>query len=230
MRKLVEKTISNLRGIDYHIDDDLSTWQLFSNVFTRARMAFRGIMLKPRLNKTGKLLFVGKHVKIRYGKKLFIGSNSTIHDNCYINALCRGGVKIGDLFVLGRNSTIECTGVISELGESLRIGDNVGISSGAFISVRGKVEIGSDTIIGPNVTIIAENHVYSDVDTPIRLQGVSRKGIRIGSNCWLGTGVTVLDGVTIGDGAIIAAGAVVTKNIGANEIVGGIPAKMIRKR
>ena len=230
MRLLVEKLISKLRGCEYHIDNDLPTLQLFENVFTRGVMAFRGLLLKPWLHKAGTILFIGKRVKIKCKGRLSIGNSSTIHDNCYINALCRRRVVIGDLFVLGRNSTIECTGVISELGESLRIGNNVGISQGAFISVRGKVEIGDDTIIGPNVTMIAENHNSNNKDIPIRNQGVTRKGIRIGKNCWIGTGVTILDGVSIGDGSIVAAGAVVTKDVDENVVVGGIPAKIIRKR
>lgn len=230
MRSFVEKLIGRLRGCEYHIDNDLPTTQLIENVSTRAIMAFKGLLIKPFLKKSGKLLFIGKRVKIRCKKRLSIGNSSTIHDNCYINALCRGGAEIGNLFVLGRNSTIECTGVISELGEKLRIGNNVGISQGAFISVRGALVIGDDTIIGPNVTMIAENHNSSEKDIPIRLQGVSREGIRIGKNCWIGAGATILDGVSIGNGAIIAAGAVVTKNIGSNEIVGGVPAKLIKKR
>lgn len=230
MRDLIEKLISRLRGCEYHIDNNLPTTQLIGNVITRAIMAFRGLLIKPFLKETGRILFIGKRVKIRCKERLSIGNSSTIHDNCYINALCKGGARIGDLFVLGRNSTIECTGVISEIGEKLRIGNNVGISQGAFISVRGSLEIGDETIIGPNVTIIAENHTSSNINVPIRLQGVSRKGIRIGKNCWIGAGATILDGVSIGDGAIIAAGAVVTKNIGSNEIVGGVPAKLIKKR
>lgn len=230
MRIFVEKLISKLRGCEYHIDKDLPTAQLFENVFMRGIMACRGLLLKPFLKESGTLLFIGKRVKIRCKGRLSLGASSTIHDNCYINALCRRGASIGDLFVLGRNSTIECTGVISEMGESLRIGNNVGISQGAFISVRGKVSIGDDTIIGPNVTMISENHNISRKDIPIRKQGVSRKGIHIGKNCWIGTGAIILDGVSIGDGSIVAAGAVVTKNVGVNQIVGGVPAKIIHNR
>ena len=131
---------------------------------------------------------------------------------------------------MGRNSIIDCTGVVSELGECLKIGKNVGISPNLVMFVRGKVEIGDDVIIGPNVTIVSENHNHEMNDLPIRLQGVSRKGIKIGNNCWLGANVTVLDGVTIGDTSIIAAGSLVNKDVGSNCIFGGVPAKLIRQR
>ena len=62
------------------------------------------------------------------------------------------------------------------------------------------------------------------------MQGASRKGIKIGKDCWIGSGVKILDGVTIGDGCIIAAGAVVNKDIPEYSIAGGIPARVIKSR
>ena len=64
----------------------------------------------------------------------------------------------------------------------------------------------------------------------IRLQGTSRSGIKIGKNCWIGAKVTVLDGVEIGDNCVVAAGAVITKNMPANAVIGGVPAKIIKMR
>ena len=141
-----------------------------------------------------------------------------------------GGIKIGNNFSLGQNSIIECTGVIRELGESLVIGDNVGISANAFISVRGKVKIGDSTIFGPGVSLFSENHIFEDKSTPIYLQGATRKGIEIGKDCWIGANATILDGVKIGNGCIVAAGAVVNHDVPSYTIVGGVPAKTIKNR
>ena len=116
------------------------------------------------------------------------------------------------------------------MGEKLTIGKNVGIAANAFISMRGPVTIGDDTIFGPNVAIHAENHNFNDVKVPIRLQGATRKGVTIGNDCWIGSNVKILDGVTIGNGCIIAAGAVVNKDIPDYSIAGGIPAKIIKER
>ena len=139
-------------------------------------------------------------------------------------------VTIGNNFSIGRNSIIECTGVLRELGEECIIGENVGIAANAFISVRGKLVIGNDCIFGPGLSIFTENHNFRDISKPIRLQGATRKGVEIGNDCWFGANVTVLDGVKIGNKCVIAAGAVITKDIPDFSIVGGVPAKVIRYR
>jgi acetyltransferase-like isoleucine patch superfamily enzyme len=69
-----------------------------------------------------------------------------------------------------------------------------------------------------------------DLNLAIRLQGVSRKGIKIGKNCWIGSKVTILDGVEIGDSCIVAAGAVVNKSFPSNSVIGGVPAKILKSR
>ncbi len=230
MKKTVEKVISKIKGTDYRMDEGMTTGQMIGVVWQRFVMAFRGLLKKPFLKKSGKLLFIGKRVTVTCGKKVSLGNGATLNDGCAIRAMSRGGITAGKAFSLGQNSIIECTGVLSELGESLTVGNNVGISPGAFISVRGSVVIGDDTIIGPGATIISENHNFADFAVPIRKQGVTRKGITIGNNVWLGANVTVLDGVTIGDGAIVAAGAVVNKDVEAGAVVGGVPAKLIKKR
>lgn len=227
MRKIVECLISKIKGSDYHIDSGITTAQLISVLLERALMRVRGLF---RLGRASKMIFLGKRVKIKCSKNLKINSSMTVNDNCVINAMSRGGIMIGKNFSFGRNGIIECTGVVSELGEALLIGDNVGVSPNAFFSVRGRITIGDDTIIGPHCTLVSENHTIERLDIPIRQQGTSRKGITIGNNCWLGANVTVLDGVTIGDGAVIAAGAVVTNDVEPLSIVGGVPAKIIRMR
>jgi acetyltransferase-like isoleucine patch superfamily enzyme len=78
--------------------------------------------------------------------------------------------------------------------------------------------------------IIPANHIYENVDIPIRLQGLDKKGVIIEDNVWIGAGVKILDGVTIEKNSIIAAGAVVNKKVIMNSIVGGVPAKLIKIR
>jgi acetyltransferase-like isoleucine patch superfamily enzyme len=77
----------------------------------------------------------------------------------------------------------------------------------------------------------SENHNFSDITRPIKQQGVNRKGIKIGSGCWIGAKVTVLDGAVIGNGCVIAAGSVVTAGkYDDNCIYGGVPAKFLKSR
>ena len=71
------------------------------------------------------------------------------------------------------------------------------MSEGCFIGAKGFVRIGADTIIGPQTIIVAENHVFADPDRVVRDQGVTREGIEIGCDCWIGAGVKILDGVNL---------------------------------
>lgn len=230
MVKLVSKIISKIKHREYTVDESISSTDLIGILISKLFMLIRGAFKKAGFKKSGKIAFIGKNVKIKSKKHIVCGTGLTIDDGCYINALCKNGVTIGNNFSLGRNSTIECTGVIRDLGDSLIIGDDVGISANAFFSVRGKVSIGSSTIFGPGVKLFSENHIFTDRDTPIYLQGADKKGITIGEDCWIGADAIILDGVTIGKGSIVASGAVVNKDVPEYSIVGGVPAKIIGNR
>jgi acetyltransferase-like isoleucine patch superfamily enzyme len=230
MKTLVSRMISGMKKESYKLDEAISAMDLYHILMNRSLQIIRGLFLKLRFKHHEGFLFLGKRVKILAPKKISSGRNLILEDNCYINALSKQGVTFGNNVSIGRNTIIECTGVIRELGEGLKVGDNVGIAPNGFIAVRGLVEIGPNTIIGPGVSIHAENHLFEDLHTPIRLQGASRKGIKIGVDCWIGSKVAILDGVTIGNGVVIAAGAVVNKDIPDFAIVGGVPAKIIKYR
>ena len=119
---------------------------------------------------------------------------------------------------------------MSCLGKGLIVGDNVGLGTHGFWGCAGGIEIGSDVIFGNYVSLHSENHNFKDLIKPIRLQGVNHKGIKIGSNCWIGSKVTILDGATIGNGCIIAAGAVLKGIFPDNVIIGGVPARILKYR
>lgn len=228
--KMLNKVISKIKKENYVVDSNITFFVLFGIIIKKMKMLIRGILIKPFLKKSKGMLFIGKKCDIRCKKKIKLLGSATIEDYTKIDALSKDGIEIGNNFSIGRNSIIECTGVLRELGECLKIGENVGIAANAFIAVRGKIIIGSNTIFGPGVSIHSENHNFSDLKTPIRLQGATRKGITIGENCWIGAKVTILDGVHIGNNVIIAAGAVVNKDIPDYAIVGGVPARIIKMR
>jgi acetyltransferase-like isoleucine patch superfamily enzyme len=94
----------------------------------------------------------------------------------------------------------------------------------------GLIKIGKDCMIASHSSLYANNHIFADPNKRFREQGVSTKGIVLEDDCWLGTGVRVLDGVTIGKGSVIGAGAVVTRDIEPYSIAVGVPAKVISKR
>ena len=154
-----------------------------------------------------------------------------ISENCYIDALSTDGILFGKNVSIGSYTCIECSGTLRDIGKGLTVGSNVGLGRNCFYGCAGGIKIGSNTIIGNFVSMHSENHNFSKNDIPIRLQGVNRKGITIGENCWIGAKVTVLDGTEVGNGCVVAAGAVLSGKIyPSNSIIGGVPAKVIKNR
>jgi acetyltransferase-like isoleucine patch superfamily enzyme len=230
MTSFISFIISKIKKENYRLDENISTGDLFSVLFKRGLQVLRGLRTKPFFHSSRGLIFRGKKVKIIAPRKISCGRNFILEDYCFINAISRQGIVVGDNVSIGRNAIIECTGVISELGEGLIIGNNVGIAANAFMAVRGSIEIGDNTIIGPGTSIHAENHVFTSLEKPIRLQGATREGIKIGCDCWIGAKVVILDGVHIGNGVIVAAGSVVNQDLPDYAIAGGVPARVIKIR
>lgn len=128
------------------------------------------------------------------------------------------GMKAGKCSVLFRNVTIISPELIS-------IGRNSNVGWQCILDGRGRIEIGDNTVIASGAALITGSHdVGSDCFAP------EFRPIVIGSRVWIGTRAMLLQGVKIGDGAVVAAGAVVTRDVEANSIVGGVPAKFIRTR
>ncbi|WP_459537484.1 sugar O-acetyltransferase [Methanobrevibacter sp.] len=113
----------------------------------------------------------------------------------------------------------------TDFGKNIHIGQRVFINSGCKMQDQGGIYIGDDVLIGHNACLLTLNH---EMD-PENRADMHPKPIHIEDKVWLGSNVTVLPGVTIGEGAIVAAGAVVTKDVESNTIVGGVPAKIIKR-
>jgi acetyltransferase-like isoleucine patch superfamily enzyme len=112
----------------------------------------------------------------------------------------------------------------SEFGKNLTRGEEVFINQGCRFQDTGGITIGDGTLIGHGSTLTTLNHAVD----PRRRADMTPAPVVIGRRVWLGASVTVVPGVTIGDGAIVGAGAVVTKDVPADAIVGGVPARLIR--
>lgn len=132
---------------------------------------------------------------------------------------------------LGRGVAIERNVDIGCLeNTSIHIDEETFIGPHVCIAGQGDIKIGKRCMIAAHTGIYANNHNFINPLEPIKHQGVSRKGIVIEDDCWLGHGVTVLDGVTIGQGSVIGAGAVVTKDIPPLSVAIGVPARVIKNR
>ncbi|WP_345853830.1 acyltransferase [Shewanella algae] len=229
MKKTLGLIISTLKGEKFSIDENVDTKYILGIIFSNLSSYIRGLL---RLRNFNKFIFVGKSVDLKCKKKIYFrGKTCRIGQGCYIDALSRNGLSLGNSISIGRNVGIECSGSLSDIGIGCYIGDNVGVGSGSFIGAAGGVNIGNDTIIGNNVTFHSENHNFMQLDKVIRKQGVNRQGIHVGNDCWIGANVTILDGVRIGKGCIVGAGAVVRSgDFPDYSILVGVPAKVIGNR
>ncbi|MDO5758403.1 MAG: acyltransferase [Rhodobacterales bacterium] len=107
-----------------------------------------------------------------------------------------------------------------------RIGANVSLWAGPG---RGRIVIGEDTMIAPNVMLTAANYRFND-GSPITAQAMDEGDIILGRDVWIGHGVTILPGATIGDGAVIGAGSVVRGEVPPNAVFAGNPARIVKYR
>lgn len=201
-----------------------------------ARLCLRygGMFLRGRIrsalhrNMSGSL--IGRRVHILCPKNLRLGKAVRLSENVYIDALSTDGVIIGDGVLLGRNDRIECTGSIKSIGKGITIGARTTFGPDCYFGAAGGINIGSDVIAGQNIRFHSENHMFDRADIPIRLQGVTHKGVVVGNDCWIGAGAVFLDGARVGNGCVVAANAVVTKQFPDNVVLGGIPARILKSR
>ena len=165
--------------------------------------------------KIGKGTCVYRDTIISAGNIPFIGSFDTPP---------KGSIKFGERCYVMPGA------IIATYGGEITIGDDVSLNPYVILYGHGNLRIGNKTRIAAQTVIIPANHIYADPLRPIMEQGMSCKGITIGSDVWIGTGVRILDGVNICNGAIIGAGSVVTKDVAPNSIAVGTPARAIAMR
>lgn len=206
------------------IDKRIPNPVLFSFCIGKAISLLRGII------RTHSKIFLEKKVILKSKNQIHFGKNLRLAENVKLDALSEDGICFGDNCSVGINTRIECTGSFSFLGKGFKCGNNCGLGTDSFYGCAGGIELGDDVIVGNFVSMHSENHNCSDTEIPIRLQGTTHKGIKIGNNVWIGAKVTILDGVQIGNGCVIGAGSVVTKSFPDNSVIAGVPAKLIRTR
>ena len=163
-------------------------------------------------------------LKLRWGKRLqtdglcFVGPNVTLE-------IGKGAVlRLGRWSWIGHGTKIRVHEGECELGAKSVMGQECTISSFQHVS------IGRECIIADRVMLIDFDHGVTEVERPIRAQGIYKRDVRVGSNCWIGYGACILRGATIGDNCVIGSNTVVTKDIPANAVVAGAPAKVLRMR
>jgi acetyltransferase-like isoleucine patch superfamily enzyme len=231
LQKRVERLVAKLKGDPaYRIQSDYTDAQLVRVLWYRAGQWARGWPLRLTASAVRGAVFRGRRVVIEHAAGLTAGAGLILEDGVHINALSRDGVVLGRNVTIAKNAILTCSGVLAEMGTGISIGDRSAVGAGSFIGGQGGVSVGNDVIMGPGVRIFSENHGFESTDRPIRAQGVSRRGVTIANDCWIGASVTIVDGVAIGAGCVIAAGAVVTSDIPAGSVAAGVPARVVRAR
>ena len=159
-----------------------------------------------------------------YGRRLKLDGLAFIPRGVVIQIGRGGRVELGRWSWLGHGTKIRCHEGVVSIGAKTVLGQECTISAYQHVS------IGRECVIADRVMLIDFDHGMVEVDRPIRLQGIYKRDVRVGHNVWIGYGACILRGVTVGDNAVIGTNSVVTKDVPANAVVGGVPARVLRMR
>jgi acetyltransferase-like isoleucine patch superfamily enzyme len=164
----------------------------------------RYLTVSGRRWRTDGLLFLGRGLELQIGRS--------------------GRVDFGRFVWVGDGTKIRCHEGVVEIGAKTVLGQEV------TISAYRRVRIGEQCVIADRAMFIDFDHGVVEVERPIRRQGIYKRDVEVGSNVWIGYGACVLRGVRVGDNSIVGTNSVVTRDVPANAVVAGIPARVIRMR
>lgn len=227
IKHFIEKFIRKYKNPEFKFHDSVSGRLIFELAFTKIWALLRSFKLLLR----GRFvfpLFLGWGVRFFNVSNIVLGKGIILDEHVFLSALGTAPLSIGNGTHIGAYSRIIISTTFHNPGKGIKIGNNVGIGEFACIGGAGGVEIGDDTITGAYLSIHPENHIFNDNHLLIKQQGTTRKGIKIGKNCWIGAKVTILDGVTIGNNCVLAAGAVISQSFPDHCVIGGVPAKLLK--
>ena len=126
-----------------------------------------------------------------------------------------------------KNSYIGTHVVLKNI-KNMQVGENFSLHDFCYVDAVGGIRIGNNVSIAHGSSLVSFNHTWDDAALPIKYNPVKIAPIIIEDDVWIGCGVRIMPGITIGQRSIVAAGSVVVKDVPANAIVGGIPAKVIK--
>ena len=163
-------------------------------------------------------------LKLRYGKRF------QTDGMCFVCPGVKFEIGRDAVFRMGRWSWIGHDSKIRVHEGEVSIGAKTVMGQECTISAYQHVSIGRECIIADRVMLIDFDHGVVEVERPIRLQGIYKRDVRVGSNVWIGYGACILRGVSVGHNSIVGTNAVVTKDVPENAVVGGVPARVLRMR
>jgi acetyltransferase-like isoleucine patch superfamily enzyme len=190
-------------------------------------VGIRGILYRLILRMDG-WAAIENNVRLRFADRIKLGHGAYLDQNTYLHAT-PGGIEIGAGTIVMHGAVLHVYNFRDIPHSGIKIGRDSLIGEYSVIRGQGGVTIGDRVYTSPFTQIISVNHIFDDPSRPFVEQGITAEGIIIEDDVWLGAGAVITDGVRVGKGAVVAAGAVVTKDVAAHTVVGGVPAKEIKK-
>jgi acetyltransferase-like isoleucine patch superfamily enzyme len=176
---------------------------------------------------------------------LTIGAGTRIDPTAFVSA-AGGSILLGQKVQIRRHATVDATSGSIEIADGtilfpysmvmsypngrIRIGRDCTINPFTVLYGHGGLDIGNQVRIATHTVVISANHVFSDPDAPIASQGLTKKGVVIEDDVWIGANVTILDGVRLARRCVVAAGSVVNKSFEAGSVIAGVPARVVKHR
>jgi acetyltransferase-like isoleucine patch superfamily enzyme len=162
--------------------------------------------------------------KLRLGRRLVLDGIAFIGPGCKLEIGPGAVLELGRWSWVGHGCKIRCHEGRVSVGAKSVMGQE------CTISAYQQVSIGRECVVADRVMLIDFDHGTVEVNRPIRLQGIYKRDVHVGHNVWVGYGACILRGTRVGDNAIVGTNSVVTKDVPANAVVGGVPARVLRMR
>lgn len=177
----------------------------------------------PRLRVHGFLQFRGHHGTAQLGRNARLYGAITL---VFEDATSSGCLRTGPCLQVENGVVLAPRGGSIVLGANCFLGDLVLLQS----CIGTSITVGDHVMIAKGASLYASNHNFERLDLPMKLQGESGQGIVVEDDVWIGANAVILDGVRLGRGCVVAAGAVVKRDVPPGEIVGGVPARFLKRR
>lgn len=218
-------TVNGASSVSWAYRKDECLLGFLGGIPTGIGRKIRQVVYKSIFRRFGRQVIIEANVRFNRPKSIDIGHFSSICNYSLLNCW-----ETGSELILEDSVRLDQGFHVQALGGTVKIGAGTYIGPYVCMAGPGNITIGKNCLIASHSGLYANNHNFSKVDMPINEQGLTALGITIGNDCWLGSGVKVMDGITIGQGSVIGAGSVVTKDIPPYSVAVGVPAKVIRKR
>ena len=188
-------------------------------------LLLRGKLYRPFFAEFGRGVVIGRNVAFRHSCKIRLGEGVVLDDNSVVDAKgeANRGVTLESGVYIGRNTIVYCK------GGDITLGSDVSLSANCIVFSSNKLTMKRGTMVGAYSYLLSGGEYDYQSPLPFSMQtGMETQGpLEIGSDCWLGARVTVLDGASIGDHCVLGAGAVVTHAVPPNSLAVGVPARVV---